>query len=146
MRDEILEASSTVDHPPDHVWRVAGSQELYSRFVPEISWCEVLHPADNGGGQRCLILVNQQRDTVVAERIDAVVHRHAEHIVWTVADDPQRWVSVELRKIDDQRTELVVQAKLPHLAAPLLQRRVNEVAGRIGRHLAGKPARATDLA
>ncbi len=146
MRDEILEASSIVDHPPQHVWRVAGSPELYSRFVPEISWCEVLEAADTGRGPRCLIRVSHQRDSPVAKRIDAVVHRHCEHIVWSVVDDDRHWVSVELRSLAGERTELVVQAKLPHLPAQLLQRRVTEVAGRIGRHLAGKPARATDLA
>jgi len=146
MRDDVLEASSVVDHPPDRVWQVVGSPEMYSRFVPEISWCEVLEQADVGRGPRCLFRVSPQRDSLVVKRADALVYRHCEHIVWSDVDDDRRWVSVELRALDSGRTELVVQAKLPHLPAQVLRRRLTEVAGRISRHLSGRPARATDLA
>jgi acyl-CoA synthetase (AMP-forming)/AMP-acid ligase II len=146
MREEILEASAIVDHPPQHVWRVAGSPELYSRFVPEISWCEVIEPADIGRGPRCLIRFSPQRESLVSQEIDAVVHRTGEHIVWSVVGDDRRWVSIELRTLSGDRTELVVQAKLPRQAAQVLRKRVTEVAARIGRHLSGRPARAVDLA
>ncbi|HEY7812964.1 MAG TPA: AMP-binding protein, partial [Nakamurella sp.] len=146
MRDEVLEASSIVDHPPDRVWQVVGMPELYSRFVPEISWCEVIEAADAGRGPRCLLRFTGKRDSLVSKEIDAVVYRSAEHIVWVAVDDEKRWMSIELRKLSGQRTDLVVQAMLPNLPAHHLQRRLTEVAGRISRHLSGRPARAVDLA
>jgi acyl-CoA synthetase (AMP-forming)/AMP-acid ligase II/uncharacterized protein YndB with AHSA1/START domain len=146
MRDEVLESSAVLDHPPDRVWQVLGSPDLYSRFVPEISWCEVTKTADVGRGPSCLIRLCPQRDVVVTHHIDAVVYRPGEHIVWCSTDDDKRWVSIELRPLSGQRTELVMQVMLPGADTQHMSRRVDEVCRRIGRHLSGRPARGVDLA
>jgi acyl-CoA synthetase (AMP-forming)/AMP-acid ligase II/uncharacterized protein YndB with AHSA1/START domain len=146
MRDDVLETSTILDHPTDRVWQVLGAPELYSRFVPEISWCEVVENADVGRGPRCLVRVCPDRDTVVPAEIDAIVYRPGQHIVWCVVGDDRKWVSIELRPLSGQRTEVAVQVMMPHLDSGLVQRRMTEVAGQIGRHLSGRPARLIDLA
>jgi acyl-CoA synthetase (AMP-forming)/AMP-acid ligase II/uncharacterized protein YndB with AHSA1/START domain len=146
MRDEVLETSSIIDHPPDRVWRVLNAPELYSRFVPEVSWCEVVEQADVGRGPRCLVRVCPDRNTVTALELDAIVYRPEQHIVWCVADDDQKWVSIELRPQSGQRTELVVQVMLPHVDSGLIRRRVADVCAQVGRNLSGRPARTADLA
>ena len=85
------------------------------------------------------------RDTVVSEQIDAIVYRPGEHIVWCVAGDDRKWVSIELSPLSGQRTELTVQVMLPHVDAGLVGRRLTEVAAQIGRHLSHRPARLIDL-
>lgn len=146
MRDEVLETSSIVDHPPDRVWRVLGAPELYSRFVPEVSWFEVLEQADVGRGPRCLVRVCPNRDTVASMEMEAIVYRPQQHIVWCVAGDDQKWVSIELRSLSGQRTELVAQVMLPHVDTQLIRKRVADVCAQIDRHLSGRPARMADIA
>jgi acyl-CoA synthetase (AMP-forming)/AMP-acid ligase II/uncharacterized protein YndB with AHSA1/START domain len=146
MRDEVLESSAVLDHPTDRVWQVLGTPDLYSRFVPEISWFEVTKTADVGRGPSALVRICPQRDVVVTQHVDAVVYRPGEHIVWCSTDDDKRWVSVELRPASGQRTELVVQVMLPGADTQHITRRVAEVARRIGRYLSGRPARGVDLA
>ncbi|HEX3592144.1 MAG TPA: AMP-binding protein [Pseudonocardiaceae bacterium] len=146
MRDDVQETSAILDNPPDEVWRVLGSPELYSRFVPEVSWCEITEQGDVGRGPHCLVRVCPDRHTVVTEQIEAVVYRPRQHIVWAVAGDNAKWVSIELRPVGAQRTELAVQVALPHVDAAMISKRVAEVAAQLNRHLAGKPARMADLA
>jgi acyl-CoA synthetase (AMP-forming)/AMP-acid ligase II/uncharacterized protein YndB with AHSA1/START domain len=146
MRDEVAETSSIVDHPPDQVWRVLGAPELYSRFVPEISWCEVVEQADVGRGPRCLVRVCPDRSTVVSQEMDAIVYRSGQHIVWCAVGDDRRWVSIELRPLPGERTELFVQVMLPNVDLSLAQKRVADVADQIGRYLSDKPARVADIA
>lgn len=150
MRDDVVEARGVLDHPRDEVWRVIGTPELYSRFVPEISWCEVVEQAERGRGPRCVIRLCPQRDVVVEQPLHAVVYRYGEHIVWGSPGNGNRrnWVSLELRDLDDRRTELIVQLKMlaselhdsDLVSASALRRRVRQVAGWINRHLAGRPA------
>jgi acyl-CoA synthetase (AMP-forming)/AMP-acid ligase II/uncharacterized protein YndB with AHSA1/START domain len=147
MRDDVQETSAILDQPPDEVWRVIGTPELYSRFVPEVACCEIIEQADVGRGPQCLVRVCPERDTVFTLRMDAVVYRPGQHIVWCVVDDDDsKWVSIELRPWVGGGTQLVVQMMLPHVASQLVVRRVTEVAAQLGRHLAGKPARLVDLA
>jgi acyl-CoA synthetase (AMP-forming)/AMP-acid ligase II/uncharacterized protein YndB with AHSA1/START domain len=146
MRDDVQETSAILDHPPTEVWRVLGTPELYSRFVPEVSWCEIVDQADVGRGPRCLVRVCPDRGTVVTDHIDAIVYRPGQHIVWCVAGDDSKWVSIELRPLRGDRTELIVQVMLPHMDSGLVGKRVAEVADQVGRHLAGRPARLSDVA
>ncbi|HVV18340.1 MAG TPA: AMP-binding protein [Pseudonocardiaceae bacterium] len=146
MRDDVLETSATIDHPPDRVWKVLGSPELYSRFVPELSWCEVVEQADVGRGPRCLVRLCPDRENVMSFEMDAIVYRPEQHIVWCVVGDDQRWMSIELRSETGLRTQLVVQVMMPHLDKGLIRKRVAEVSEQIGRHLSGRPARMADIA
>ncbi|HKN96537.1 MAG TPA: AMP-binding protein [Pseudonocardiaceae bacterium] len=146
MRDDVQETSAILDHPPEQVWRVLGTPELYSRFVPEISWCEVIEKNEVGRGPRCLVRVCPDRGTVITDHIDALVYRPGEHIVWCVVGGDSRWVSIELRPMRGQRTELVVQLMLPGLDAAHVNKRVHEVADSVSRYLSGRPARLADVA
>jgi acyl-CoA synthetase (AMP-forming)/AMP-acid ligase II/uncharacterized protein YndB with AHSA1/START domain len=146
MRDDVHETSAILDHPPSEVWRVLGSPDLYSRFVPEVSWCEVTESGDVGRGPRCLVRVCPDHDTVLTSHIDAIVYRPGEHIVWCVVGDDSKWVSIELRPVGRDRTELVVQVMLHRFDAALAHKRIGEVTGQISRYLAGRPARMADLA
>ncbi|MFD9894871.1 AMP-binding protein [Amycolatopsis sp. NPDC059027] len=144
MRDDVVQASSVLAHPPERVWEVVGSPERYSRFVPEISWCEVVEPASFGRGPRCLIRLRPRRGELVEEQIHAVVHRSGEHVVWRGVQDERSWVSVELHPLPDSRTELVARLMLPsprgEMSSAALRRSVQEIAQRIDLHLSGRPA------
>jgi acyl-CoA synthetase (AMP-forming)/AMP-acid ligase II/uncharacterized protein YndB with AHSA1/START domain len=146
MRDDVQETSAILDHPPEQVWRVLGTPELYSRFVPEVSWCEVIENNEVGRGPRCMVRVCPDKNTVVTDHIDALVYRPGEHIVWCVVGDDSRWVSIELRPLRGQRTELVVQLMLPGVDAALVGKRVAEAADAVTRYLSGRPARLSDVA
>lgn len=154
MRDDVVEARAVIDHPADRVWQVIGNPELYPRFVPEVSWWQLTEPAQPGRGPRGLVRISPQRGVLVEHRVQAVVYRSGEHIVWCGVDDERHWVSLELSRLDDQRTELVVQLMmhdLDHRFADLasqsaVKRTVREVGRRINRHLSGRPTPPADLA
>src|SRR5258708_7400023 len=42
MREDVVEASVEIGHPPDVVWRIVGAPDWYSRFVPGISGFDML--------------------------------------------------------------------------------------------------------
>ncbi len=113
MRDDVIEASAVVGHPPEVVWQIIGSPEWYPRFVPEISWCEVQEPAARGRGPRGVIRIVPERRPMVEAQIQAVVYRPGEHIVWCGVPDDGTWVSLELRSLADGKTELFVRMMLP---------------------------------
>jgi acyl-CoA synthetase (AMP-forming)/AMP-acid ligase II len=125
---------------------------MYSRFVPQISWCEVIEPAEAGRGPSCLLRICPQRGVLVEERIQAMVYRPRENVVWCSVRDQQRWLSIELNARGEGRTELVIDLRMPGLstryadilAPSSVRRNLAEVTGRIGRHLAGRPASAAD--
>jgi len=127
---------------------------LYSRFVPQISWCEVIEPAEAGRGPSCLVRICPQRGVLVEERIQAMVYRPGENVVWCGARDHNRWLSIELIALPDRRTELVIDLRMPGVAArdadlvapSAVKRDVAEVADRIGRYLSGRPAAVADRA
>jgi acyl-CoA synthetase (AMP-forming)/AMP-acid ligase II/uncharacterized protein YndB with AHSA1/START domain len=147
VRDDVLETSAILDHAPEDVWRVVGAPDLFSRFVPEVSWCEMERSADAGIGPRCLVRVCPDRNTVLEYHIDAIVWRPREHVVWCVTDDQSKWVSVELRVFPGaKRTQLVVQTMMPGVDNALSAKRTHDVAAQIDRYLSGKPARLADLA
>ncbi|MFI5607849.1 AMP-binding protein [Amycolatopsis sp. NPDC051903] len=148
MRDDVVEASSTIGHPPDAVWQIIGSPELYPRFVPAISWCEVTDAAERGRGPRCLIRLAPDRDTLVEGSIHAVVYRPGEHVVWCGLPDERNWVSFELRPLHRGATELVLRMMLPSFPAEradLLSRSsvkgmLKELTQRIDLQLSGEAA------
>jgi acyl-CoA synthetase (AMP-forming)/AMP-acid ligase II len=152
MRDDVIEARSVLEHPADRVWELVGDPALYSRFVPEISWCEVVEPAERGRGPRCLIRVCPQDDVLIEEYIDAVVYRTGEQVVWCGVRDPRKWVSLELRQLSEARSELVVHVMMPSPASSYtdlvsktaVKRRLREVTLRMDRYLSGQPTTAAD--
>ncbi|WP_328608388.1 AMP-binding protein [Amycolatopsis sp. NBC_00345] len=115
MRDDVVEASAVAGHPPGQVWQIIGSPELYPRFVPAISWCEVTESAARGRGPRCLIRLTPDRETLVEGTVHAAVYRPNEHVVWCGLPDERNWVSFELRPIEGGRTEIVLRLMLPSL-------------------------------
>ena len=152
MRDDVVTARSVFDFSADQLWQVVGAPEMYSRFVPEISWCEVIEPAEAGHGPTCLLRISPQRGDLVEERIEAMVYRPRENVVWTSVTDHRRWLSIELRPQPDGRTELVLDLHIPGLAsryadlvsAGAVKRELVDVADRISRHLAGRPPSRAD--
>ncbi|MEC3976151.1 AMP-binding protein [Amycolatopsis sp. H20-H5] len=153
MRDEVVEARSVIEHSPRRVWEVVGAPELYSRFVPAISWCEVVVPAERGRGPRCLIRLTPQRGVLLEVSIHAGVHRAGEHVVWSGENDQRHWVSLELRDLGGERTELVVRLMMPAVPASFadlgspgsVRRGVREIGLRIGEHLSGRPSGSPHL-
>ena len=127
---------------------------MYSRFVPQISWCEVLEPAEAGHGPTCLLRITPQRGVLVEERVEAMVYRVRENVVWCSVADHHRWLSIELVAQPDGRTELVIDLHIPGLSSRsadlvtpgAVKRELVEVADRIGRYLAGRPPSRTDHA
>jgi len=153
LDDEVVEARAVLQHPAAQLWHVIGSPELYPRFIPEISWCEVLEPAERGRGPRCLVRVCPRRSVVTTQQVDALVYRPGELVVWCGVDDNRKWLSLELRPLDENRTELVVQMRMPGLdpqysglvSPAAVKNGLKNAAKRIDRHLAGKPMRPEDL-
>jgi acyl-CoA synthetase (AMP-forming)/AMP-acid ligase II len=124
---------------------------MYSRFVPQIAWCEVIEPAEGGHGPTCLMRICPQRGVLVEERVEAMVWRPRENVVWCSVEDHHRWLSIELRPRPNRQTELVVDLHIPGLSsryadivAPgAVKRELAEVSDRLGRHLTGQsPSRA----
>ncbi|MEQ0564986.1 AMP-binding protein [Amycolatopsis sp. NEAU-NG30] len=141
MRDDVVEASAVVGHSPEVVWQIVGSPEWYSRFVPEISWCEIHEPATRGRGPKGLIRIAPERGPMLETRIQAVVYRPGEHVVWCGIPDEGTWVSLELRPLAGGRTELFVRMMLPpsHLdLVSSVKKDVRAVARRLDLHLAGE--------
>ena len=154
MRDDVIEARSILEHTPDRIWEVIGVPELYPRFVPEISWCEVIEPADRGRGPRCLLRVCPRRDVLIEEHIHAVVYRAGQHVVWCGESDQRNWVSLELHALDSRRTELVIRLMMPApgpsyaelVAHSAIKRSLRDMSARIDRYLSGLPSPASDRA
>jgi acyl-CoA synthetase (AMP-forming)/AMP-acid ligase II len=154
MHDDVIEAREVLQHSPERVWQVVGTPELYPRFVPEISWCERIDQPRRGIGPRCLIRICPRRGEVFEEQIDAVVHRPAELLVWSGVRHEHRWLSVELRTLGVDRTELTVQLRLPGLSAQhaglisasSVRRGFREIVQLIDRYLSGRPMRPADRA
>ncbi|MEV6879336.1 AMP-binding protein [Amycolatopsis sp. NPDC051128] len=141
MRDDVTEASAVVGHTPDLVWQIVGSPEWYSRFVPEISWCEIQEPASRGRGPKGLIRIVPERGPMLETQVQAVVYRPGEHVVWCGVPDEGTWVSLELRPLAGGRTELFVRMMLPpsHLdLVSSVKKDLRTVARRLDLHLAGQ--------
>jgi acyl-CoA synthetase (AMP-forming)/AMP-acid ligase II len=141
MRDDVVEASAVVGHTPDVVWQIVGSPEWYSRFVPEISGCEIVEPASRGRGPRGVIRIVPERGRVLETQVQAVVYRPGEHVVWCGVPDDGTWVSLELRPLAGGKTELFVRAMLPPAHADLVssvKKDVRALARRLDLHLAGE--------
>lgn len=125
---------------------------MYSRFVPHIAWCEVIEPAEAGHGPTCLMRICPQRGVLVEQRVEAMVWRPRENVVWCSVEDHHRWLSLELRPRRDGRTELVVDLHIPGLSAHYaevvspgsVKRELAEVSDRLARHLAGQPPSRAD--
>ncbi|WP_297551529.1 AMP-binding protein [Amycolatopsis sp.] len=153
MRDEVVEASAVIDHSPSRVWEIVGTPELYSRFVPVISWCQVVEPVERGRGPRCLIRLTPQRGALTQARIHAGVYRAGAHVVWSGDEHQRNWVSIELHDLGGDRTELVVRLMMPEvpdtfadlLSPGAVKRGVRELALRIGEHLSGRPSGSPHL-
>jgi len=154
MRDDVIEARSVLEHPSSRVWELIGDPALYSRFVPEISWCEVVEPAERGRGPRCLIRICPRPEVLIEQHIDAVVYRTGEQVVWCGVPDSRKWVSIELRALPGERTELVIHVMMPspgtHYAelvtSSAVKRRLRDVTRRLDRHLSGLPSTSSDRA
>jgi acyl-CoA synthetase (AMP-forming)/AMP-acid ligase II len=147
MRDDVVEASAVIGHSPDVVWQIVGSPEWYSRFVPEISWCEVQEPAGRGRGPRGMVRIVPERGPMFQTQMQAVVYRPGEHVVWCGIPDEGTWVSLELRPLAGGKTELFVRMMLPPSHAELvssIKKDVRAVARRLDLHLAGEPDPETD--
>ncbi|WP_410640878.1 AMP-binding protein [Amycolatopsis sp. lyj-346] len=141
MRDDVVEASAVVGHPPDVVWQIVGSPEWYSRFVPEISWCEIQEPAGRGRGPKGVIRIVPARGPMLETQMQAVVYRPGEHVVWCGVPDEGTWVSLELRSLAGGKTELFVRMMLPpsHLdLVSSVKKDVRTLARRLDLHLAGE--------
>ena len=125
---------------------------MYSRFVPQIAWCEVIEPAEGGHGPTCLMRICPQRGVLVEERVEAMVWRPRENVVWCSVEDHHRWLSIELRPRPNGQTELVVDLHIPGLSARYadivapgaVKRELAEVSDRLGRHLTGQPPSRAD--
>ncbi|HEY3469454.1 MAG TPA: AMP-binding protein [Amycolatopsis sp.] len=142
MRDDVVEASAVVGHTPDVVWQIVGSPEWYSRFVPEISWCEVQEPAGRGRGPKAVVRIVPERGPMFEAQVQAVVYRPGEHVVWCGIPDEGTWVSVELRPLAGGRTELFVRMMLPpsHLdLVSSVKKDLRTLARRLDLHLSGEP-------
>ncbi|MGW3997288.1 AMP-binding protein [Amycolatopsis sp. NPDC004772] len=147
MRDDVVEASAVVGHPPDVVWQIVGSPEWYSRFVPEISWCEIQEPAARGRGPKGAIRIVPARGPLIETQMQAVVHRPGEHVVWCGVPDEGTWVSLELRPLAGGRTELFVRMMLPPAYLDLvssIKKDVRALGRRLDLHLAGAADPDTD--
>ncbi|MDQ7803653.1 AMP-binding protein [Amycolatopsis sp. A133] len=141
MRDDVVEASAVVGHTPDVVWQIVGSPEWYSRFVPEISWCEIQEPAGRGRGPKGVIRIVPARGPMLETQMQAVVYRPGEHVVWCGVPDEGTWVSLELRPLAGGKTELFVRMMLPpsHLdLVSSIKKDVRALARRLDLHLAGE--------
>ncbi|WP_103348898.1 AMP-binding protein [Amycolatopsis sp. CA-128772] len=141
MRDDVIEASAVVGHPPEVVWQIVGSPEWYPCFVPEISWCEIQEPAARGRGPKGLIRIVPERLPMREKQIQAVVHRPGEHIVWCSDPDDGTWVSLELRPLAGGKTELLVRMMLPPSYQDLLasaKKDLKAIAGRLELRLSGQ--------
>jgi acyl-CoA synthetase (AMP-forming)/AMP-acid ligase II len=114
----------------------------------------VIEPAEAGHGPTCLLRIAPQRGVLVEERIEAMVYRVGENVVWCSVADHHRWLSIELLARPDGRTELVIDLHIPGLsgrnaelvASGAVKRELVEVADRIGRYLAGRPPSRVDHA
>lgn len=140
MRDDVVEASAVVGHTPDVVWQIVGSPEWYSRFVPEISWCEIQEPAGRGRGPKGVIRIVPERGPMLQTQMQAVVYRPGEHVVWCGVPDEGTWVSLELRPLAGGKTELFVRMMLPpsHLElVSSIKKDVRALGRRLDLHLAG---------
>jgi acyl-CoA synthetase (AMP-forming)/AMP-acid ligase II len=152
MRDDVVTARSVFDYSPQQLWQVVGAPEMYSRFIPQISWCEVIEPAEAGRGPRALLRICPQRGVLVEEHITALVYRPRVNVVWCSTRDQQRWLSIELIPQPDGRTELVIDMHLPGLSGryadlvspSAVKRELAAVTDRITRHLAGRPPSTAD--
>ena len=147
MRDDVVTARSVFDFSPDQLWQVVGNPEMYSRFLPRISGCDVIEPAAAGHGPTCLLRICPQRGVLVEERIEAMVYRPRENVVWCSVSDHRRWLSIELRPLGDGRTELVIDLHISGISARnadlvsanSVKRQLTEVSDRISRYLGGRP-------
>ncbi|HET6706704.1 AMP-binding protein [Amycolatopsis sp.] len=141
MRDDVVEASAVVGHPPDVVWQIVGSPEWYSRFVPEISWCEIQEPAGRGRGPKGVIRIVPARGPMFETQMQAVVYRPGEHVVWCGVPDEGTWVSLELRPLAGGGTELFVRMMLPPAHVDLvssIKKDLRALGRRLDLHLAGE--------
>ncbi|MEU8637044.1 AMP-binding protein [Amycolatopsis sp. NPDC048633] len=141
MRDDVVEASAVVGHTPDVVWQIVGSPEWYSRFVPEISGCEIHEPASRGRGPKGVIRIVPERGRVMEAQVQAVVYRPGEHVVWCGVPDEGTWVSLELRPLAGGKTELFVRMMLPpsHLdLVSSVKKDLRALGRRLDLHLAGE--------
>ncbi|MFG1643103.1 AMP-binding protein [Amycolatopsis sp. NPDC049252] len=142
MRDDVVEASAVVGHPPDVVWQIVGSPEWYPRFVPEISWSEVQEPASRGRGPKGLIRIVPERRPMLEVQVQAVVYRPGEHVVWCGVPDDGTWVSLELRPLAGGKTELFVRMMLQPAHMELVssvKKDIRAIARRLDLHLSGEP-------
>jgi acyl-CoA synthetase (AMP-forming)/AMP-acid ligase II len=142
MRDDVVEASAVVGHPPDVVWQIVGSPEWYSRFVPEISGFDVVMPAGRGRGPRGMLRIAPERGELIETPVQAVVYRHGEHVVWCGVPDEGTWVSLELRPLAGERTELFVRAMVSPAHSDLvssIKKDIRAAARRLDLHLSGQP-------
>ncbi|WP_410631514.1 AMP-binding protein [Amycolatopsis sp. cmx-4-83] len=141
MRDDVIEASAVVGHPPEVVWQIVGSPEWYPCFVPEISWCEIEERATRGRGPKGVIRLVPEGLPVRDKQIQAVVYRPGEHIVWCSVPEDGTWVSVELRPLVGGKTELLVRMMLPPSYQDLLasaKKDLKAIAGRLELRLSGQ--------
>ncbi len=141
MRDDVVEASVVLSHPPEVVWRIAGAPDWYSRFVPAISGFEMLAQAGNGRGPRGTLRVTRERGDVLEVPVQTVVYRTAEQVVWCGVPDDGSWVSLELRPAGSG-TRLTVRVRLPQSQADLvaaMQREIPALTRRLELFLSGTP-------
>ena len=142
MRDDVVEASAEIGHPPDAVWRIVGAPDWYSRFVPEIGGFDMLAQARQGRGPRGTLRITPARGQLIEVPVQAVVYRAGQHVVWSAEPDNGSWVSVELRPRAGGGTELSVRMMLPHSQADLmssLKREIPGLAQRLEQYLSGLP-------
>src|SRR5436305_12622905 len=98
MRDDVVEASAVLEHPPDDGWQIVGAPEWYSRFAPEISGRESLAQAGRGRGPRCRLRITRARRPMIAGQGQAVVSTSARPVRWRAVPDGGAWVSLALRR------------------------------------------------
>src|SRR6266498_5694358 len=87
MRDDVVEASVVLGHPPDVVWQIVGAPDWYSRFVPEIVGFDMLAQARQGRGPRGTLRVNPPGGNLIEVPVQAVVYRAGQHVVWSAEPD-----------------------------------------------------------
>ncbi|WP_436497997.1 AMP-binding protein [Actinokineospora sp. HUAS TT18] len=145
MPTELVEVDHTLDHSPDQVWDILSDPELYPRFAREIASCERDPAVPPGRGARFRVRFAVDGAPSVADEVEILVHRPAEHLVLV----SPRWegghLTVRLEAASRGRTHVQVMLSLPAgltsgtvLSGSWLRKRVRRALAMIDHHLSGR--------
>ncbi|WP_018680853.1 AMP-binding protein [Actinokineospora enzanensis] len=146
MPTELVEVQQVLDHAPDKVWEVLGDPGLYPRFVREIASAErVGGPARPGRGPVYRVRFSPRRGDPVADQVEVLVSRPAEHLVLVGPNWAGGHIAIRLEPAARERTHVEVVVSLPEdltagttLTAAWLRKRIRKALGRVDHHLSGR--------